>query len=95
VTSRVLLNDEARLHAKPEYISPYLDVALECFGPDWLMIGSDWPVCAAAASYSQVMNLVIDYLSRYPDSLRDAVLGRNAEKFWKLTSNLRDSHRVP
>src|SRR5947207_4070643 len=26
-----------------EDISPYLDVALDCFGPDRLMIGSDWP----------------------------------------------------
>ena len=35
---------------KPENMTPYLDVAFECFGPKRLMIGSDWPVCTVAAS---------------------------------------------
>ena len=69
---------------KPEHIAPYLDVALECFGPDRLMIGSDWPVCTVAGSYAQVMNLVLDSFSKYPEDLRNAVLGGNAEKFWRL-----------
>ena len=42
----------------PEDIWPYLDVAFECFGPDRLMIGSDWPVCLCAASYKRAMNVV-------------------------------------
>jgi len=69
---------------KPEHIAPYLDVALECFGPERLMIGSDWPVCTVAGSYSQVMNVVIEYLSKYPEHVQKAVLGGTAEKFWKL-----------
>ena len=69
---------------KPEHIAPYLDVALECFGPERLMIASDWPVCTVAGSYSQVMNLVIEYLSKYPEHVQKAVLGGTAEKFWKL-----------
>lgn len=71
---------------KPSDIEPYLDVAFESFGPDRLMIGSDWPVCTVAGSYSQVMNTVIEYLARYPQSIQDAVLGGNAEKFWTLNS---------
>jgi len=31
---------------------PYLDCRLRAFGPDRLMIGSDWPVCLVAASYA-------------------------------------------
>jgi L-fuconolactonase len=69
---------------KREDIRPYLDVAFECFGPSRLMIGSDWPVCTAAGSYSQVVNLVKDYLSRYAPEEREAVLGGNAAKFWRL-----------
>jgi len=69
---------------KPESIRPYLDVAFECFGPSRLMIGSDWPVCTVAASYTQVLNLVKDYLSRYAAEEREAVLGGNAAKFWRL-----------
>lgn len=69
---------------KPEDIRPYLDVAFECFGPGRLMIGSDWPVCTVAASYTQVVNLVKDYLVRYAVEERDAVLGGNAANLWRL-----------
>lgn len=69
---------------KLDDIAPYLDVAMECFGPDRLMIGSDWPVCTLAASYSQAMNLVIEFLSKYPEPVREAILGETAMRFWKL-----------
>ena len=69
---------------KPQDITPYLDVAMECFGPERLMIGSDWPVCTIAAFYTDVMNVVSDYLSGYPQDVRNAVLGGNAVKFWNL-----------
>lgn len=65
-------------------ITPYLDAAFEAFGPERLMIGSDWPVCTVAASYAQVMELIINYLDRFPAAVRDAVLGGNAQAFWKL-----------
>jgi L-fuconolactonase len=69
---------------KPEHIVPFLDVAFDSFGPVRLMIGSDWPVCAVAASYSRVMNVIREYLSKYPSDVQNAVLGENAHRFWKL-----------
>jgi L-fuconolactonase len=69
---------------KPEQIRPCLDVAFECFGPDRLMVGSDWPVCLVAATYSRVIELVADYLKPFPAEVRDAVMGGNAQKFWHL-----------
>jgi L-fucono-1,5-lactonase len=69
---------------KPEDMRPYLDVAFECFGPSRLMIGSDWPVCMVAAPYSRVMDVVKDYISKYAAEERNAVLGGNAAKFWRL-----------
>ena len=69
---------------KPDDMRPYLDVAVECFGPSRLMIGSDWPVCTVAAPYSRVMDLVKDYLRKFAAEERDAVLGGNAVKFWRL-----------
>ena len=68
----------------PEQIAPYISVAVECFGAERLMIGSDWPVCTVAASYTRTMNLVIEFLKRYPDAERDAVLGGTAATFWRL-----------
>jgi L-fuconolactonase len=69
---------------KPEDLRPYLDVAFECFGPRRLMIGSDWPVCTVAAPYSRVVDVVKDYLKKYADKEREAVLGGNAASFWRL-----------
>ena len=69
---------------EPEHLTPYIDVAFEAFGPERLMIGSDWPVCTLAGSYSQVMNVVEGYLCRFPDNVRQAVFGSNAEKLWSL-----------
>jgi L-fuconolactonase len=69
---------------KPEHVRPYLDVAFECFGPARLMIGSDWPVCTVAASYQSTMNLIKDYLNGFTAEEREAVLGGNAAKFWRL-----------
>jgi L-fuconolactonase len=71
-------------HWKPEHFTPYLDSAFECFGPQRLMMGSDWPVCTVAASYAQVVDVVKNYLSRYAEEVRAAVLGGNAARFWRL-----------
>lgn len=69
---------------KPEDIKPCLDVAFDCFGPRRLMIGSDWPVCTVADTYSRTMAVVKDYLAAHPAEVREAVLGVNAQGFWKL-----------
>lgn len=71
-------------HWKPEQMAPYIDVALQSFGPERLMIGSDWPVCLVAASYARVMDVVKSYIARLSPDERDAVLGGNAQRFWKL-----------
>jgi len=67
-----------------DQIRPCLDVAFEYFGPDRLMIGSDWPVCTLAASYSGVIEVVADYLKSFPTETREAVMGGNARRFWRL-----------
>ncbi|WEO93957.1 amidohydrolase family protein [Streptomyces sp. FXJ1.172] len=36
-------------------LRPYAETALEAFGPDRLMFGSDWPVCTAAGTYGEVL----------------------------------------
>ncbi len=38
-------------------LRPYVRHAVEVFGPDRLMFGSDWPVCTLAADYGQVYEL--------------------------------------
>lgn len=69
---------------KPDHIRPYLDVAFEAFGADRLMIGSDWPVCLVAATYSQTMQIVKTYIAGLAPEQRTGVLGANACRFWRL-----------
>jgi L-fuconolactonase len=40
----------------PDHLRPYVDHVVDCFGPDRLMFGSDWPVCTLAATYAEVNN---------------------------------------
>jgi L-fuconolactonase len=71
-------------HWSPEQITPFLDVAFESFGPDRLMIGSDWPVCLVAASYARAVEVIKSYLLQKKPECQDRVLGGNAERFWRL-----------
>jgi L-fuconolactonase len=68
----------------PDQIEPYLEVALDCFGYERLMIGSDWPVCTVAADYARTMQVVIDYMGGRPAAEQEAVLGGNAARFWNI-----------
>ena len=69
---------------RPEDITPYLDIAFETFGASRLMIGSDWPVCLVAGSYSRTLDVVKNYLRDHTAETREAVLGANARHFWRL-----------
>jgi L-fuconolactonase len=73
-------------HWTAEQIVPFLDVAFESFGPDRLMIGSDWPVCLLAASYKRAIDVVKSYLIQKNSECQDRVLGGNALRFYQLGS---------
>jgi L-fuconolactonase len=77
-----------------DQLRPYLDAAFEYFGPDRLMIGSDWPVCTLAGNYARVMGVVADYVEDLGQAERDAVLGGNAIRFWNLSIDAPPRKRV-
>lgn len=64
--------------------TPYLDVIISSFGTDRVMIGSDWPVCLLGGDYSEVVNIVVDYISNYTNDEIEKVMGLNAAKFYQL-----------
>ena len=69
----------------PPVLIAYVHAALDAFGADRLMIGSDWPVCTVAGSYRAVMDVVSTALDGRTDSEREAVLGGTARRFWNLS----------
>ncbi len=62
----------------------YLDVVFDAFGAERLMIGSDWPVCTLAADHAATMRIVIDYVRQLQPEMRDAVLGSNCARFYRV-----------
>ena len=63
---------------KPADLAPYVDVALETFGPRRLLIGSDWPVCLLAGSYGEVLDAARVLTQGLAPDERAAVFGRTA-----------------
>jgi L-fuconolactonase len=68
----------------PLQLHPYLHAALECFGPDRLMIGTDWPVCTAGCSYKQWWAFVEQWISPLSTTERAAILGDTATRTYSL-----------
>lgn len=75
-----------------EQVEPFLDAALQAFGAERLMIGSDWPVSAITASGAVIdqaaMGAWTDAVASWAASRDldvDAILWRNAERFYRLT----------
>ena len=76
---------EANWHSwRYEQMVPYLDICLEAFGPERLMVGSDWPVCTLAGEYGAVMAVVTDYVSSLTRSEQQRVLGQTSVEFYGL-----------
>lgn len=68
----------------PEQLWPYLEKVMDCFGPERVMFGSDWPVCQVAGRYSDVIDLVESFVdARFPEHKAN-IMGRNASQFYSL-----------
>jgi L-fuconolactonase len=67
-----------------ESLEPYLDVAVEAFGPDRLMAGSDWPVCLVASGYAQWFDVLRHYFAGFSDAERARVFGGTAIEVYGL-----------
>ena len=56
----------------------YLELVLNAFGIDRLMFGSDWPVCLLAANYSQVLNIIENFIEPLSGEEKRKIMGGNA-----------------
>ena len=67
-----------------EDLKPYVETALECFGPERLMFGSDWPVCLLAATYERVLDAFQQLLADLNEDERQRIFSDNAVEFYRL-----------
>lgn len=70
----------------PADLRPYLDAALEAFGEERLMFGSDWPVALLAGSYARVFQVVYDFVQERCPNASAKIFGGNARRFYNLPS---------
>jgi L-fuconolactonase len=68
----------------PADLRPYVQTALDCFGPPRCMFGSDWPVCLLAGSYRQVFDALADALGPLSEGDRDQIFEGTAARFYGL-----------
>ena len=71
-------------HWQPADLLPYVTTAIELFGVDRVMFGSDWPVCLLAGSYGQVLAALRGCLSDLTEAEQSLVLGANARAFYRI-----------
>jgi L-fuconolactonase len=64
-----------------EDLRPYVEHAIEVFGPERLMFGSDWPVAILAGDYAKVWAETGKLL---PADARAAILGGTAARFYQI-----------
>jgi len=70
-------------------LAPYIHAVLEAFGPDRLMIGSDWPVCTLAGDYQAVMDAALGCVSRLSADEQEAITGGTCLRFYQIETRER------
>lgn len=69
---------------RPADLRPYVEKAIELFGVDRVMYGSDWPVCTLAGSYAQVLEASMACLTGLTPEEKAMVMGENAKRFYGM-----------
>lgn len=67
-----------------EQLIPYIDTALQAFGPDRLLYGSDWPVCLLATSISRWLGVLDRALTGCSPEHRRKIFRDNANALYRL-----------
>lgn len=73
---------------KPDDFTRYLDTVFDCFGPERLMFGSDWPVCTLSGAYADVVLLVQQYVRGLGIEEQDRVFGGTAADVYALSKEM-------
>ena len=63
-------------------LQPYVDVALEAFGPSRLMFGTDWPVCRLKCEYAEWVEAVHGFVAPLSAGEQAAILGGTAQRVY-------------
>lgn len=65
-----------------DMFKPYFETALDAFGPDRLMFGTDWPVCRLRCDYGRWVTAVEELMHGLSPDARDRIMGRTALRIY-------------
>lgn len=65
-------------------LAPYAEHALDCFGHDRLLFGSDWPVVELAGGMRRWLLAVHELLAPLSEDEHTAILGQNARRIYRI-----------
>ena len=68
----------------PEQLRPYMEIAMDAFGPSRMMFGSDWPVALLAIEYKQWVDIVADFVSALSSDEQAQFWGKTAQEAYRL-----------
>lgn len=68
----------------PEVLRPYVDIALELFGPARLLYGSDWPVCTRGGSYADTITPLRSALADLSDDEQAEIWANTAKRVYGI-----------
>jgi L-fuconolactonase len=66
-------------------LMPYFEVAMETFGPQRLMFGSDWPVCLLGCNYDRWIEVASRAVARWSADEQEQFWWKNAFNAYGLT----------
>lgn len=66
-------------------LRPYAEAAIEQFGPERMMFGSDWPVCELAANYDRVHSAATELIQQLSEDEQAEIMGGTAARFYSLS----------
>jgi L-fuconolactonase len=69
-----------------QLLTPYFETALEAFGPNRLLFGSDWPVSLLGTDYGKWIDAVNSALNELSLDEQAAIWGKNAQRIYKLAT---------
>lgn len=75
---------EAAADWTPATLRPYMEVALEAFGPSRIMFGGDWPVATLAIGYRDWVALVDEVTADLSECERRQIFRDTARAFYRL-----------
>ncbi len=69
-----------------EDLRPAVEIAFECFGPERLMAGSDWPVALLNGDYDRTWQATAAAIAATAPDASSLLLGENARRIYRLES---------